>query len=281
MNSSVNPISSRSSGVGSLLLGGLYNRHLAEVKRNGRLLLDVPEALKTHEMCLAAARSDSQSIRFLPNGMDESTLRLIYSIALKKDPLALKFVPDKFKTQANCLAAVQEDGGALLYVPDELKTAHLCAAAVLSKGEALGSVPDSLKTPEMCLKAVEKYGLAISFVPPEMRTYLIYLEAVRGYGVSLREVPVNFHTSELCLAALRRNIVSIVDVDIATVLECYDADEMVTPGDVVDYINEKWRGISLILGPKRTQALADVVSKYSLNELIKEGSRMPDYPKLA
>ena len=84
--------------------------------KDGHALVCVPDEVKTHELCLAAA-SD--------NGY------------------ALQFVPDEFKTSEVCIAAVskgkgvhwcvfqiQKERGALVCVPDEFKTSELCLAAV-------------------------------------------------------------------------------------------------------------------------------------------------------
>lgn len=46
----------------------------------------------------------------------------IIKLAVQKDGLALRYVPDHIKTLENCLIAYKNNNGALRYVPDELQT---------------------------------------------------------------------------------------------------------------------------------------------------------------
>jgi hypothetical protein len=63
------------------------------------------------------------------------------------------------------MKAVKKDGVALCFVPEEMRTAEVCLAAVKRVGRALADVPESLKTAEVCLAAVKRVGRALCFVP--------------------------------------------------------------------------------------------------------------------
>ena len=72
-----------------------YQKHLAQVKKDGRALQFVPKGLKTKEMCL---------------------------IAVTKYGRALQFVPEGLRDREMCIAAVTQNGYALSFVPEGLKT---------------------------------------------------------------------------------------------------------------------------------------------------------------
>jgi uncharacterized protein (TIGR02145 family) len=95
-----------------------YEKYLEEVKENGLALENVPEALKTAEMCMAAVENEG---------------------------LALGDVPEALKTAEMCMAAVKNDGLALDFAPEALKTLELCIAAVKLDCDAIEYVPDALK----------------------------------------------------------------------------------------------------------------------------------------
>jgi hypothetical protein len=126
---------------------------LEAVERNGTALKYVPDDLKHFEICLAAVKSVKNELMeevlgHVPKRTLDSPDFWLYAVKggtslLKNDPL--RFVPDRFKTQDVCLAAVQTVGTALEFVPDNLKTKEMCVAALKSGGEALEYVPEKLQ----------------------------------------------------------------------------------------------------------------------------------------
>ena len=82
---------------------------------------------------------------------------------------AVQHLPNELKTEALCLAAVQQDGRTLAYVPDALKTETLCLAAVQQDGYTLQYVPDAQKTEALCLAAAQQDGGALAYVPDALR----------------------------------------------------------------------------------------------------------------
>ena len=109
--------------------------------------------------------------------------------AVKQNGLALRFVPEEFKTSEICLEAVKEKGWVLEYVPKELRTPEICLEAVKQDGLALQFVPNEFITLEMCLEAVKEKGHALEYVPKELRTPEICLEAVKQNSYALQYVP--------------------------------------------------------------------------------------------
>lgn len=54
-----------------------------------------------------------------------------------------------------CLVAVKKDALAMMFVPEELKSYELCLEAVSQATKVLPYIPDKYKTPELVLKAVK------------------------------------------------------------------------------------------------------------------------------
>jgi hypothetical protein len=107
-----------------------YQEWLEKIK-NGGDLKDVPEKLKTYELCMTAVKQ---------NGWN------------------FEYVPEKHKTFELCMAAVEAYRNALEYVPEKHKTFELCQAAVEQSATALEYVPEKLKTFEFCLAVIRKHG---------------------------------------------------------------------------------------------------------------------------
>ena len=68
-----------------------------------RRIIEIPDHLKTQEMCIEAV------------GLE---------------PHSLACVPDRFKTQEMCIKAAEENPFMLKYVPDQYKTQEMCDKAV-------------------------------------------------------------------------------------------------------------------------------------------------------
>jgi hypothetical protein len=100
------------------------------VKKEGLALEDVPEKLKTYDVCLAAVRNSGW---------------------------VLGYVPEKHKTAELCLEAVRQNGVALVDVPEEQKTAELCFEAVRQNDGALPFVPEKLQS--QVKEILEKNGV--------------------------------------------------------------------------------------------------------------------------
>lgn len=106
--------------------------------------------------------------------------REVCEIAMSKNGLNLKYVPEQYRDIAMCLAAVQSDGGALGEVPERIllgdKGYEICFTAVRNdlKGLALSFVPECyLRGKEgkaLCEAAVKANGYALEYVPKRLIT---------------------------------------------------------------------------------------------------------------
>lgn len=106
--------------------------------------------------------------------------REVYEIAVSKNGLNLKYVPEQYRDIAMCLAAVQSDGGALGEVPERIlfgdKGYEICFTAVRNdlKGLALSFVPECYlcgkEGKALCEAAVKANGYALEYVPKRLIT---------------------------------------------------------------------------------------------------------------
>ncbi len=124
----------------------------------------------------------------------------------------LKVIAKKYLTREVCEIAVGKNGLNLKYVPEQYRDIGMCLAAVQSDGGALGEVPEQIllgdKGYEICFTAVRNdlKGLALSFVP---ECYFCGKEgkalcsaAVKANGYALEYVPKRLITKELAKVAI-------------------------------------------------------------------------------
>jgi hypothetical protein len=93
--------------------------------------------------------------------------------AIGEDEDPLYEVPDELWQDADfCLAVVKRNRVALRFVPWEKRTPELCLAAVKKDGAALRFVPGELRSAEICVAAVQQNGIsrsALYYVPEELQ----------------------------------------------------------------------------------------------------------------
>jgi tetratricopeptide (TPR) repeat protein len=163
-----------------------------------------PEELLTAEFLLAIMNTLGYHVLdYIPKHVLTEEICVSIVNIPGKGHKALPMVPEKLRTPAVYLAAVQNDGEALGLMPEALRTAEVCLAAVQQYGEALGSVPEALRTAEVCLAAVQRYGYAIQYVPEALRTPELCLAAVQQHYSALYHVPkALWKDAEFCIAAV-------------------------------------------------------------------------------
>ena len=76
---------------------------------------EIPDKLKTQEMCNEAMRIEPYSLAFLPDCFKTQEM---CDKAIEIDPFILWHVPDNLKMQAMCIRAVKAGLGLLEHVPD-------------------------------------------------------------------------------------------------------------------------------------------------------------------
>ena len=157
--------------------------------------------------------------------------------AVREDGMLLQHVPELLKSDAICMAAVEQNGFALQFVPRNAKVRDIhystfettivntidkkiCLAAVKQNPLALQYVPKyyqrspsckrvtSMADPDICLEAVKRNWEAIQFVEDYAKTKEMCLIAVKQNGNALWYVPNGAYyddlyllTEELCIIA--------------------------------------------------------------------------------
>ncbi len=128
----------------------------AAVESRGKLLAELPDELKTPDMCSVAVRQDPEALEYVP---EETKTEALCLDAVRRDGSMLLFVPPALMTEAVCRAAVRQDAASAIFlVPDDLKTEAMCFDAVMQDGLALDAVPENLLTPAICAMAALEAG---------------------------------------------------------------------------------------------------------------------------
>ena len=144
----------------------------------GMALAAVPDAVLSPEICLAAVREDPAMLSLLPERLLTPDLVAEACAATDEEaPSPLRFVPDAVRSESVCLAAVRENGLALRFVPDAVRTPAVCMAAVQDNGRALCLVPEALRTEDLCREALRQSEHVRGDVPERLRAVLA--DAVR------------------------------------------------------------------------------------------------------
>ncbi len=90
---------------------------LEAVRQDGMALEDVPEKLKTPEICAEAVCGSGWALAFVPEALKTPELCLEAVMWTGK---ALEFVPEALKSEEICRAAVRTDRKAILVTPLEM-----------------------------------------------------------------------------------------------------------------------------------------------------------------
>jgi hypothetical protein len=173
---------------------------------------------------------------------EDNALKL-YLSAIEKSGIALKFVPEKFKTVELCAIAVKAHGESLEWAPQELKipvlgsiaasvyekfkTLELCMIAVKAYGKSLERMPQELTSPALgSIAALDSSnGAALKFIPEHLKTAGLCEIAVEKDGRNLEGVPEKLKTQKLCLKAVKGNgrALEFVPEQLKTLNLCYIA----------------------------------------------------------
>lgn len=182
--------------------------NLSYIKENGMLLSEVPDYLKTYDLCLTAVKQCEQAISYVPELYRTKELCEI-AIGSKYNPYKkhysiLPFVPEKFKTYEFCLKAVNNDCRSFKDVPKEYMTHELSSLALSTNGYLIIHLPKELETEELALIAVGYAGAVLSYV--RTQTKLVCERAVYNDPYSYKYIRDPKHKSlELSIWMLRVN----------------------------------------------------------------------------
>ena len=282
--------------------------YLAAVKKDGRVIEQIPKHKRTEAICLAAVKESGQAVRFVPE--DKGTEE-IYLTAIRSG-IYLKFIPKGKRTEVIYLAAVIEDGSNLTYIPEDKRTNAIYLAALAKTGYIIEQIPKHKRTEEMYLIAIRTYGSVLEFIPEEKRTEEMYLVAIKTslYPIyvpedkrteaiyiakvtqtssALKDVPEEKRTEAIYLAAFRQDtsVFEIIPEEKRTeaiyitafrhnkpILELIP-EEKRTEAIYIAAVAQKGEVLKLIPEEKRTEAiyLAAVAQNGEALELIPEDKR--------
>jgi hypothetical protein len=97
---------------------------------------EIPDYIKTPEMCLYAVQRESYLLGYVP---DDMKTRELFLIALQNcgEDLDLSFISNDMNTSELYLEVVKKFGCALEWIPDSQKNIELCLTAVKNHGLCL------------------------------------------------------------------------------------------------------------------------------------------------
>lgn len=112
------------------------------LKKDGMLLKKVPKKEQTVEYC---------------------------KLAIKQNPLALRYASIRCINSKICFSAVKKDVRAFRFVPEKFVTRAMCRVAVETSPKLLSIVPDSFKSKNICLSALKKDVSVTDYIPEDKR----------------------------------------------------------------------------------------------------------------
>lgn len=162
-------------------------------EQNGNAIRYVPKEKITRTMAWNAVRTEGNNLRYVPKKYRDYLLchTALRHVTPYLGHDTLSYVPGSlFCQSSDCiseeekktlyLVAVQVDGMALKYVPDEYKTRKLCKVAFGQNVRALGYIPENLITYSMCRYAVNKKSEVLTMVPQKFRDVQLCRIALSG-----------------------------------------------------------------------------------------------------
>jgi len=185
-----------------------YNEALKEARKNGHVLTELPDKLRTLELSRIALAKNGDALKYLS---DNKKTEELCEIAVNNTGLALQYVPEKLKTKKLCKIALNDPQliiekikyqDILKYVPERFKTEELCDKAIDRNGRTLGDIPKRLKTYERCKRALENDGFILD-VPEELHTPELYRIICNKFGWQLEYVPFEERSPEICEIAVK------------------------------------------------------------------------------
>lgn len=112
------------------------------LKKDGMLLKKVPKKEQTVEYC---------------------------KLAIKQNPLALRYASIRCINSKICFSAVKKDVRAFKFVPEKYVTRAMCRVVVETSPKLLSIVPDSFKSKNICLSALKKDVSVTDYIPEDKR----------------------------------------------------------------------------------------------------------------
>jgi hypothetical protein len=184
---------------------------------NGPILKNVPEEMKTPELCLEViddftnwkTRRKSVKRKLFPLNTEAAC-----RAAIEAWPDVLDYISAEFKTPELCQFAVKKDGKAIKFVPEKFLTEDFCKEAVKKNADAIKEIPEQFSTAELWRTAISKSVYLLQDIPPSLATEEFYHLVVSNNGIALALVPDEFKTKELFFTAVKQNGKALNYVDV-------------------------------------------------------------------
>jgi hypothetical protein len=111
------------------------------------IIREKKESLCTHDVCIAAVKSNGRALRHVPQPLIDARPELYYKAAVKTWGKALQLMDEKYQTEEICLWAVRNNYEALVDIKNK------------------GAI-----TEKIAIAALENNALAyLHYIPPELR----------------------------------------------------------------------------------------------------------------
>lgn len=159
----------------------------------------------TEESRLKDVNRDYKMIKYMVN----PSLNVIKEALRHGSNETLDYIDKQYITSEICDYAIENVRLALKYMPEEFKTLENCKKAVTKYGCNLQYITN--KTQELCLIAMKNTYDAFPHIPIELRNEEIYYLAVKG-GVSLKDIPRNRISKRMCLTSVKAQSCNIQNV---------------------------------------------------------------------
>ena len=170
-----------------------------------------PQALKhiqnkTFELCKLAIQYDGKTLEYIDDDMfDVNKMNTLRKLAVKQNPIALKFIKPQFQNEKLCQDAIDIFPCAIEYVAEQLQTENLCMNALRQDIHSFAHIKN--KTYNICVYAIRNNGYNLNLIKKQNRTEELCKLAVASCGCALQFVPNQ--TWKICKIAVKNNINAI------------------------------------------------------------------------
>ncbi|MDK9790198.1 DUF4116 domain-containing protein [Vibrio sp. D431a] len=193
---------------------------LKAVSHDGLLIRDIWIKNRTRRVCLEAINQNPEAIRYVPvytEGYVELCAGIInapVNLAIAWDeavtldiirvaPSVFEIIPDAFKTDEICMAAIREDGSLFKFLPDSKKSYNLLYEIVKTDGNLIAEVDALIRDKNMIMCALRNNALAIQHLLDSEVTSDMCDIVMRSNPNALAMIPFEHRTIERCVAAVR------------------------------------------------------------------------------
>lgn len=205
---------------------------------NERLLDDTFQNRKTTNDYIQEVKQDGMNLRHID---EKYRNRMIESLAVKQNPMAIQFVSEQNQVESICLDAVRENGLVIKYIKNP--TLSVCIEAIKQNWLAFYMIVD--KNYKICFEAVKQNGLLLKYIKdqdekickeavyenPQALEYVLNQSediircALLKSGLCLQYV--KHKTKEMCKLALKQNTLAMKYIPYEILQEGIDLSEYV------------------------------------------------------